>query len=148
MVKHGSDNVSKNGPKTLDNTLSKKWSGGLCQQLSNKWFGKLSPNFESEFVEMFPVDRLSIFEGFRFIPKHFFDVSEQMFDWLCLRNFSRWSLSSNHVSHSSHLGSMLADLSFSCFEVSPHCCICCMLFVYFKVYVAPSKTVWMRVFRS
>ena len=96
-----SSKCSKNGPE--------KWSG----KWSKKWSGKCSPDFEGEFIEMFPIDRLSIFDGFRSIPRHFFfDVSEKMFDRLFLRNFSRWSLSSNPFFHSSHLGSILTDFRF------------------------------------
>ena len=52
-------------------------------------FFQKSLDFQHEFVEMFFMDRLSAFDGIWAFPRHFlFDVSEQMFDRLLLRNFS------------------------------------------------------------
>ena len=44
----------------------------IDQRWSNKWSGKCSPDFEGEFIDMFPIDRLSIFDGIWTIPRHLF----------------------------------------------------------------------------
>ena len=82
--------VTKHGPGNGHNIV-RKWSGNVGQKNDpTKWSGKCSPDFEGEFIEMFPTDRLSIFDGIWAVPRHiFFDVSEQMFERLLLRNFSR-----------------------------------------------------------
>ncbi len=40
--------------------------------LANEYSGKWSPDFEGEFIQTLPVNRLSIFDGFRPIPRYFF----------------------------------------------------------------------------
>ena len=53
-------------------------------------FVQKAMDFESECVDMFPTDRLSIFDECLAFPRHFFfDGSEQMFEGLLVRNFSR-----------------------------------------------------------
>ena len=52
---------------------NEQWSG----KWSKKWSGKRSPDFEGEFIEMFPTDRLSIFDGIWAVPRHFFSTSQK-----------------------------------------------------------------------
>ena len=79
------DHDPENPSNNVQKSVPQEWSG----KLSGKWSGKRSPDFEGEFIEMFPMDRLYIFDGIWAVPRHFFfDVSEKMFDRLLLRNFS------------------------------------------------------------
>ena len=63
-----SNTVDISVPQTWSRKLSGKWSAKLYKQLS----GKCSPEFGGEFREMFPTDRLSIFDGIWAVPRHFF----------------------------------------------------------------------------
>ena len=59
------------------------------EKRAKSWSGNFVPDFEGEFIKMFPVNRLSILEGFRSNPMHFVSEStEQIFDRLFLDNFS------------------------------------------------------------
>ena len=49
----------------------------MVRKIVEKWSRKRSPDFEGEFIEMFPTDRLSIFGGIWAIPRHFFSTSQK-----------------------------------------------------------------------
>ena len=71
------------------------------------------PDFARDLLEMFALDRLVFWEGFRPNRRRFFSGSTKyFFDRLILHNFSSWFIWWSRFLHSSHLGSILADLSF------------------------------------
>ena len=69
--------MSQKTRNSVQTKIINKWSGKWSEKLS----GKCSPDFEGEFIEMFPMDCLATFDTFWVVLRHFFlDVSEKMFD--------------------------------------------------------------------
>ena len=49
----------------------------MVRKIVEKLSRKRSPDCEGEFIEMFPTDRLSIFDGIWAVPRHFFSMSQK-----------------------------------------------------------------------
>ena len=110
----------------MSNTIINTWPG----KWSKKWSGKRSPDFEGEFIEMFPMDRLAIFDRFWVVLRHFFfDVSEK-----CLTGYFCVTFRADHFPQilffiAPTWGRFWPILVFSKFFIFSH--ILCMFFVYF-----------------
>ena len=57
------------------------WPQNGSDNVAKNWSGNFAPDFEGECIQLFPVRRVSICDGFPSILRHFlFDASESMFD--------------------------------------------------------------------
>ena len=105
--------------------MSGKWSGKWSDKLS----GKCSPDFEGEFIDMFPTDRLSIFDRFWVFLTHFFSMSQKK----CLTSYLCVTFRADHfpqilfciVPTWGRFWPILAFGKFASF------CTCILFFVYF-----------------
>ena len=104
-VKHGPGNTPPKNVWQIYKRIVQKMVQKFGLKIVWKYSEKCSPDCEGEFVDVFPTDRSSVFDGFWAVLRHFFSMSQKK----CLTSYFCVTFRAGRPPPASHPGGSVPD---------------------------------------